>query len=413
MTVGQSVDLLGRKQPDRKMMRNSILCLGGEENTLGLARYMSRFGLKTVYCDSRRTVASSSKHVVFWKLPCGSDADLLQRFARLGMGLDGHKHLLFFNSDRFVKFGNTQRESLAERFDFMIPDARIVECALDKSRMSEIFPKELLADNFPVETHGDLISINQPLMVKPKNTSEPMPFKTAILSTPAEIERFGRKYERQLTRFLFQELVGGPESRLVSIFFYRSPRGEVYTLSIERERMIPYWGGIGCLIQSTHCQSAMSIEKALSIMRYVGLGEVDVCETHDRTTVFDLNVRLPSWAFFAEKCGMDLIGLYSRDVLNGNYGVKVVSAGAPGGDVKAIDLINDIITVFHPKEGALVNGVLTPWQYLKSLRGVRHFYILSFKDLGPFLFRLGTTLKHLLARIKSVILAGVLERRWE
>jgi len=391
------------EQPGRAMMQNQVLCLGGEENTLGLARYMSRFGFKTVYWDNNRTVASSSKHVLFSKLPPVSDTELLQRIVGLEKGLDGHKPLAFFNSDRFVRFGNTQRERLAEICTFLVPESRIIECALDKSRMAEIFPRELLADTFPVETHRDLVSINQPTVVKPKDTSEPMPFKTEILSTPAEFEHFGTKYAGQLGRFLFQELVGGPEARLVSIFFYRSPGGEVYSLSIERERMIPYWGGIGCLIRRTNCESVKSIEKALSGMGYVGLGEVDVCENQGRITVFDLNVRLPSWAFFAEKCGMDMIGLYSRDVMNGNLGVKPVSTGLTGRNGKAIDLINDFITVFHPKEGALVNRVLTPWQYLKSLRGVRHFYILSFKDLGPFLYRLRTTLQHLFTRIKSLI----------
>jgi predicted ATP-grasp superfamily ATP-dependent carboligase len=385
------------------MMQNQVLCLGGEENTLGLARYMSRFGFKTVYWDNHRTVASSSKHVLFCKVPPVSDTDLLQRIVGLGKGLDGHKPLAFFNSDRFVRFGNAQREGLAERFAFLIPESRIIECALDKSRMAEIFPKELLADTFIVETHRDLVSLSQPVVVKPRDTSVPMPFKTEILSTPDELEQFGSKYEGKLGRFLFQELVGGPEARLVSIFFYRSPGGEVYSLSIERERMIPYWGGIGCLIRRTNCESAKAIEKALSSMHYVGLGEVDVCEGRGRITVFDLNVRLPSWAFFAEKCGIDLIGLYSRDVTNGNLGVKPVSTGLTGRNAKAIDLINDLITVFHPKEGALVNRALTPWQYLKSLRGVRHFYILSFKDFGPFLYRLKTTLQHLFARIKSLI----------
>lgn len=385
-------------------MKNYVFCLGGAENTLGLARYMSRSGFKTVYFDDHHTIASFCKYLEFHKLSEMSDADLVRLILALEKDLRGNRQPIFFNSDRFVCFANKQRKNLEEKFAFLIPDSRVIECALDKSRMGEIFPSELLPNAFALQTYEDLLSVKQRIVVKPRDTSGPIPFKMKLLNSASDLAEFGNRYNAQLSDFLFQEVVGGPKTRLVSIFFYRSAGGQFYSVPIEKERMIPYWGGVGCLIRSSNCDSVEPIERALSQMGYVGLGEVDLCESQGRITVFDLNVRLPSWAFFAEKCGIDMVGLYSRDVTSGLCGRKIVSSAVNCRNAKAIDLVNDIITVFHPKEGLLVNRVLTPWQYLKSLHGVRYFYVLRFNDFAPFLYKLKITLQHTFLRIRSLIL---------
>jgi predicted ATP-grasp superfamily ATP-dependent carboligase len=202
---------------------------------------------------------------------------------------------------------------------------------------------------------------------------------------------------------VFQEVLENNTGRLVSIFFYVSPVGEFRSVAIQRERMIPYWGGVASLISLTQSKSTRLIQRFLEDMNYCGLGEIDLYESKERIAIFDLNVRLSSWAFFAEKCGTDLIGPYMRDLGKGQLSFNNGTPGDKQGQLKAIDIMNDIFTSFHPKEGILVNNVITLRQYIRSLRGVKCFYILSLNDVFPFLYRLGSTLSYEFARIIKML----------
>lgn len=121
---------------------------------------------------------------------------------------------------------------------------------------------------------------------------------------------------------------------------------------------------------------------------YVGLGEIDVYEFKGKITIFDLNVRLPSWAFFAKKCGVDLMRMYLRDLSKGTITLTERAASNSDRSIKAIDLINDMEVVFHPRKGLLFNGKLTVAQYVKSIRGVRCFFIFNIVDFRPFFYKM-------------------------
>jgi hypothetical protein len=121
-------------------------------------------------------------------------------------------------------------------------------------------------------------------------------------------------------------------------------------------------------------------------MNYVGIGEIDTLESPKKITIFDLNARLPSWTFFSEKCGIDLIGIYLRDTYGDSFENIHVCKNNLQGNIKAIDLINDFKTVFSPEKGLLFNGKITISEYFRSLLGIKYFYTLSLDDLHPFLY---------------------------
>lgn len=365
-----------------------IFCLGGEENTLALARYGNKLGMKVVYFDFEKTAASFSKYVQFEKLDRMAENEVLTRVLNTKYKLGEDRPFIFFNSDNFVRFVFKYRLSLEREFNFTIPAQEIIECALDKSRMREILPWEVLPISFPVEKSRDLLSLAPPLLVKARDTSKERTFKTAILISNSDVIEFAGKNDGQLKDFLFQEVVKAPEGRLVSVFFYRNHLGRFYSVAIERERMNPHWGGVGCLIKAIRWDSTELIERMLDQMDYVGLGEIDLFECEGKITIFDLNVRLPSWTFLAKILGVDLIGMYLRDLSNGAFSVVENDMYNGNKCIKAIDLINDLEVVFHPRKGLLFNRMLTFREYLNSIRDVRYFFIFNSIDFRPFFYKM-------------------------
>lgn len=369
-------------------LRENIFCLGGEENTLALARYGNKLGMRVVYFDFKKTAASFSKYVHFKKLEKVTGLENLKRVIETKFTVGEDKPFIFFNSDDFVRFGHNHRKNLASEFNFMIPRQKIIECALDKFKMGEILPVEVLPTSFVVEKVDELLRLTPPLMVKPRDTSEQIPFKTMILSSLYDLNNFVQRNNGQLEKFLFQNVVRDPGGKLVSIFFYRNPEGRFYSIAMERERMNPYWGGVGCLIKAIRSDLTELVEKMLQQMDYVGLGEIDLFESKGKITIFDLNVRLPSWAFLAKIAGVDLIGIYLRDLSKGAVNVIEIKNNNSNRCIKAIDVINDMEVVFHPRKGLLFKRMITLREYLNSIRNVRHFFMFNLIDFKPFFYKM-------------------------
>ena len=365
-----------------------IFCLGGQENTLALARYGDKIGMKAIYFDFEKTPASFSKYVQFEKLERMTEDEVFSRVLNTKHNLREDKPFIFFNSDNFVRFAANHRLGLEREFNFTIPTQKIIECALDKSRMDEILPSDVLPVSFPVENRNQLLSLTPPLIVKARDTSRERTFKTMVLSSSSDFMSFAQKNDGNLKDFLFQRLVRERGGRLISVFFYRNTEGGFYSVAIERERMNPYWGGVGCLIKAIKWDFTEFIEKILRQMDYLGFGEIDLFEYEGKITIFDLNVRLPSWAFLAKILGVDLIGIYLRDLSNGAVSIVENKKENSNRCIKAIDLINDMEVVFHPRKGLLFKRMLTFKEYLNSIRDVRYFFIFNLIDFRPFLYKM-------------------------
>ena len=368
--------------------REYIFCLGGQENTLALARYGSMLGVKVVYLDYEETPASFSRYVQFQKLERTTEKGILEQVLRMKHSIGADKPFIFFNSDNFVRFAFHHRPALAGEFDFIIPAQKIIDCALDKGKMNQILPEEVLPISFPVEGVDDLLRLIPPLMVKARDTSKQRTFKTLVLESRMHCGSFAQNNDGQLKDFLFQEVVKEVGGRLVSVFFYRDHEGRFCSVAMERERMNPYWGGVGCLIKVIRFEFIDLIREMFREMGYVGLGEIDLFESKGKITIFDLNVRLPSWAFLAKIAGVDLIGMYLRDLSGGAFNVIQRKKNNSKRCIKAIDLINDVEAVFHPRKGLFFKRMITLREYVKSVRSVRYFFIFNLVDFRPFFHKM-------------------------
>lgn len=382
--------------------RKYVICLGGYENTLAVARYVQKYGFKTLYYNFDETPASFSKYVQFRKLKKLPDEKVLYLLLKAEEHSGYKNPLIFFNNDYFVSFANKYREVLSKAFRFIIPDYDIIKCALNKSKMNQILPAELLPRSFMVETGNQYKNLTLPFLVKPKITSEETPFKTKRIISISDMTNFSKMFSNRFEDFLFQEIIDDPEGRLISVFFYRSPSGTFHSLAVERERMNPPWGGIGTLIKLANCNFIQLIECLLSQINYVGLGEIDTFSFRNKITLFDLNARLPSWAFFAEKCGKDLMGLYLKDLSDGSFTIKDDGSNQEENSIKAIDIINDLIVIFHPEIGILRNREISLKQYLKSLTNIRCFFIFNISDFRPFVFKLKTAFRNTFRKYKNI-----------
>lgn len=363
-----------------------------------MARHARRCGADTMYFDSISTSAAFSRCVQFVPLTSADEPEIFSCLKKAKGQIAEESPLIFFNSDPFVRFALNHRKVLQKEFTFLLPSSKVIECALDKKRMVEIFPPHLLPIEYCVECSSDLSKLPLPVIVKPRDTSFGLPFKTKILETRQQAEDFAEHFGGMLEGFLFQEIVSNKPGRLVSIFFYRRTDRGFISVAIERERMNPSWGGVGCLIKKTEFLHTGMLEEALKMIGYEGLGEIDVFETENSMIMFDLNVRLPGWAFFAETCGVDLLGMYLDDMSNGTLRSSRRREPCRASVIKALDILNDAEAVFHPRKGLIANGKLTVGQYLKSLKGVRGAYLIDFQDIGPFFHKFYDELRTFLCK---------------
>jgi predicted ATP-grasp superfamily ATP-dependent carboligase len=117
--------------------------------------------------------------------------------------------------------------------------------------------------------------------------------------------------------------------------------------------------------------------KILRAMKYHGLSEVEfMLDPRDsKYKLLEVNARLWGWQSLAIAAGVDLPYLSYLDML----GEKISQNGFAVG-VKWIRLVTDVPTVMIE----LCKGRMTLNDYFRSLRGKKHFAVLSMAEPLPF-----------------------------
>jgi predicted ATP-grasp superfamily ATP-dependent carboligase len=396
----------GRDGSNGGERRPAAFVLGSGQNGLGVYRSLGRRGIPvTAVHPDAREVALASRYCRAAVSPPVEHAQAYTRFLmELARG-SGGPQVLIPTSDPTVVFISENRETLAERFRFVLPGRDVVSGLIDKRE----FDRLARAHGLPVPrtifagTAEDIRrlapEVPYPAVLKPAYSPAWMSpefqarfgrgaggyVKRVVVASPAELVTLYEEVRVFHPDVVVQELIEGGDDHLVDVYVYLGPEGEVLGLfAIQKVRVLPIDGnGVGTCVRAIRAPELA--EASVRFLRSVGYrGNAAVCfKRHARDGRFyaiEVNARLALHHALATACGVDLPYVGYRDAL----GRPPAAPGAPRGRKTWLCLRDDLQAALrYRKQGRLSLG-----SWLRSLAGPTRFVYWTWDDPRPALVRL-------------------------
>jgi len=391
MSTARNYNLLsGRRSRDTA----TAFVLSMFDTGLGAVRSLGRVGVPVVGLDpDPRMPGFASRYCTALvcpdpvREPDALAAFLLERGQRLE-----RPGVLFPASDAFVLFLSRYRDALAESFRFALPPVDVLEAIVNKRRQYEL--AEQVGTPYPQtvypETIGDVLAIRDqldyPVFIKPyyghlwrqRFGGAHKGFK---VHTPDELAaRFEEILPTRL-QVLVQSIILGPNTNHHKVNVYMGCSGEpLAVLTLRKIRQYPTEFGVGTVVESVRYPEL--VELGLAFFRgigYRGIGSIEfkVDDRDGRLKMIELNPRLWQQNVHATACGINFPLVAYMDLIG--QPPEPQTAFAVG--VKWLDAMADFQSFWDYYR----RGKLSPWEWLRSLRGVRSFATFAWDDPGPFL----------------------------
>ncbi len=220
------------------------------------------------------------------------------------------------------------RDPLADHFDFVVPDASLVEDLVDKARFQELAERLGLpvprSRRFSPETdRAKGLEVDFPLIIKPLTRwdSDWRPrmrgAKALAAPTPAALEEL-RPSLVGLGPLLAQELVEGPESRIESYHVYVDAQGEVVAdFSGRKIRTYPALFGDTTALTITDHEDVISLGRDLvRHLQLKGVAKFDFKRGPDgRLHLLEVNPRFNLWHHAGAVAGANLPAMVYDDLV--------------------------------------------------------------------------------------------------
>ncbi len=348
-------------------MKHPAVILGLSPGGLAAVRSLGRAGISVHSVDSApKHPAGSSRYGEFHCMP-DPDAhpdELVAALLELEEQISGQP-VLMPNSDPYVIFLSRNREALADRFVFRLPEAELLEQVVDKEGMAELcqqaglpHPTTYRAQSVAeAEKFGDKIDF--PVFVKPRlghlwREQMGKTSKGVEVASKEELLQVLERVEEKELEVVIQSIVQGPDSNLRSTLILIGDDGETRALAQHRTvRQFPPNYGVGSCSESYVDPEAEAIAiHLLRSLEWEGPAAVQ-CKRDERggpLVVLEVNPRWGQTVDLAIKAGMDLPLLEYRDSLGIAY--EPVTEFEEG--VRWIDLAADFLSArYYIKQGEL------------------------------------------------------------
>jgi predicted ATP-grasp superfamily ATP-dependent carboligase len=239
--------------------------------------------------------------------------------------------VLFPADDPAVRIVAHHAARLSDRFEFVMPEASVVDRLLDKS----VFHEWALENNFPVprtavagnldELRAALREVGLPAVLKPL---EHTPRWTAVsgrdkafrLDTDGDLDRLPFSPFEAADRFVVQEWIPGRDSDVYFCLTYRNRDGE--ELAAQVGRKITQWpvdlGSTALTVTHHDTELHKLTRRVLDAAGHVGFGslEVRVSNRDGRMVITEPTASRPDLqTALAEAAGVDLLNVAYRDAL--------------------------------------------------------------------------------------------------
>jgi len=360
------------------------------------ARILARHGVPVIglaadtghYCCRTRAAAR------LLQADTASEA-VVEALARLGPSLK-HRAVLYPCNDASVLQLARHRERVAPWFDVALPERRVVETLMDKTRFSAFagavglpIPRTMLLRE-RADAERAARELVFPCVLKPSvKTSRWLQHTAAKVfraDTPGQLlQRYGR-CSAWTDDLMVQEWVEGPDSELYSCNCYYDRAGRALVTFVARKlRQWPPRTGTSCLGEECRNDTVLELtRRTFDAAGFHGLGYLEV-KRDVRTGVhyvIEANVGRPTGrSAIAEAGGVELIYAMYCDMVGLPLPAQLAQRY---GGAKWIFWRQDVRSAFYYWR----NGELTLTDWARSLKGCRTDAVFSWSDPAPFLMDL-------------------------
>jgi D-aspartate ligase len=236
--------------------------------------------------------------------------------------------VLFYQSDSHLLLVSRHRRRLAEVYQFVVPDASLVEQLIDKERFQELaeredlpVPKAYVID--PAENQDSLdFDLRFPVIVKPVTRLSQWealvgPHKALQFETAADLREMMPQLLAVGLRLMIQESILGPETRVESYHVYANEGGEVVADFTGRKvRTAPSYCGYSTALTITDAADVAELGRHLvRKLKLDGVAKFDFKRGPDgRLHLLEINPRFNLWHHLGAAAGINLLALVYADL---------------------------------------------------------------------------------------------------
>ncbi len=293
-----------------------LACVMGN---LDLVRPLGLAGIRCV------TVAPSRHPVHFSRFVVESiDSDrprLVDRLLRFGRAQPA-KPVLFYESDDDLEFISTHRDVLARTFRFLLPAPELLRRLLDKEAFLALatglglpVPRAQVLSPDSEEPPSGELAPRFPLVLKPLPHRDRewyrlvSPGKAIRVDSADELRSLWPRLRATSLRFLAQELVVGPETRVESYHVYVDGQGRIAGEFTGRKvRTFPLEFGRSTALESTVDPAVAGAgRQAVERLGLRGVAKLDFKRDRDGGLhLLEVNPRFTLWAHLGARAGVNL-----------------------------------------------------------------------------------------------------------
>jgi predicted ATP-grasp superfamily ATP-dependent carboligase len=367
-----------------------VVVLGSNFTALGVIRSLGRHGIPAIVIDNQPRSAWFSRYVTRCFAWPGSMED--PRFAEFLLELGQQRRLqgwmLVAVQDDAVATVSQHRNALATIYRPTTPSWDMVRWAYDK-RLTDRMARELAvpypATWYPKQENDlDGFDLHFPVIIKPA-ISIHMQHSARIKALPAaNLQELHTQYHSAIRlispdEIMVQEIIPGGGDSQVSLGTLCMDGKIAQAMTARRRRQYPIDYGLGSsFVESVLLPELFDpAERVLRYMHASGMVEVEFKQDlrDGIYKLLDINVRPWGWHTLCIACGLDLPYIQYLQVVCGqsspplapHYGTRWIRA--------ATDLPSGI--------QELRAGIITPWNYLRSLLGHNTYSVLNLRDPLP------------------------------
>ena len=320
--------MIGRRlNAPRSMRKGPVACVMGE---VDLVRTLALVGVRSGVIVEPGSPARFSRSVVeaLDKVDPATDPEgAVEQLLEFAAG-QPERPVLYYDGDWDLLLVSRYRDRLAEAFRFVIPDAELVEDLVDKARYQAL--AERLDIPVPparritgAEPLPDPLGLRFPLVAKPltRHHGTWRAFaltKARHVETPAELQELHSLLAGSDLEVLIQEVIPGPEDRVVSYHCYVDEAGEIVGEFTDRKlRTFPKVYGYSTAIEITDVPEIRDLGRELTHrMGLRGVAKFDFKEDPDGNLILlEVNPRFNLVHHPGALAGVNLPALVYSDLV--------------------------------------------------------------------------------------------------
>lgn len=364
--------------------KQPMACVLGEIETV---RPLALAGIRSAVVAHPGEPARYSRFVdtvIEWIDPWSEPTKLVDRLLEYARA-QHERPVLYYDGDWDVLLVSRYREALAAGFRFVVAEAELVEDLVGKERFQTLadrldlpLPRTRQLDLVDGHLAGEL-DLTYPIILKPLIRQhalwKPLSDAKAIrFDDRAALERALPALAAQDMSVLVQELIVGPESRILSYHVYVDADGEIAGEFTGRKiRTYPRAFGYSTALETTDDSSVAELGRELTgRLGLRGVAKFDFKRAEDGALyLLEVNPRFSLWHHLGARAGVNLPLLVYRDLVG--LARPVAHPARPG--VRWVSPLRD-------RRAAKEDGIsLIPW--LRWTLGCKAKSALAWNDPGP------------------------------